>query len=80
MESALLIKIMIGFVFQLLVTCGAVIFAVRLGLTKLQVRVEDMGEDVKSIEDKVDIINGRVDRHDTKIAVHDERLDNLSVV
>ncbi len=32
------------------------------------------------IEDKLDTINGRVDHHDTEIAVHDERLDRLSVM
>ncbi|KKL21344.1 hypothetical protein LCGC14_2446380, partial [marine sediment metagenome] len=33
-----------------------------------------------SIETKLDGINGRVDKHDVEIAVHDEKLDRLTAL
>ncbi len=33
-----------------------------------------------SIETKLDGINGRVDKHDVTIAVHDEKLDRLTAL
>ena len=70
------LKLLVGLIFQIFVI--AVI--IKVGLAKLQVKVEDMTEDLKRIESKIDIINGRVDNHDTAIAVHAEKLDRLMAV
>ncbi|KKM01191.1 hypothetical protein LCGC14_1796900 [marine sediment metagenome] len=70
------LKLIVGLVFQIFVI--AVI--IKVGLAKLQVKVEGMTADFKRIENKIDIINGRVDRHDTAIAVHEEKLDRLMTV
>ena len=70
------LKLIVGLVFQIFV----IAVVVKVGLAKLQVKVEDITEDLKRIEKKIDIINGRVDRHDTAIAVHSEKLDRLMTV
>ena len=70
------LKLIVGLVFQIFV----IAVVVKVGLAKLQVKVEDITEDLKRIEKKIDIINGRVDHHDTAIAVHEEKLDRLTAV
>jgi hypothetical protein len=70
-------KILVAFLFQMLLTVGAVIFSVRIGIAIAEVKLDDAIKDVLRVEQKVDNINGSVRIHDRELAGLQKEVEQL---
>jgi hypothetical protein len=73
-----LFNVFAAFFVQILLTVGAVILSVRIGLSRLEVKLDDAILDVLRVEKKVDQINGNVRGHDREIAGIQKELEIIS--
>ena len=76
-EELTMAKILVAFLFQMLLTVGAVIFSVRIGIAIAEVKLDDAIKDVLRVEQKVDNINGSVRIHDRELAGLQKEVEQL---
>ena len=66
-----------AFFTQLIITVGAVVLSIRVGMAKLEVKLDDVVTDVLRVEQKVDKINGNVRSHDRELAGLQKEVEQL---
>ena len=73
-----LVNVAFAFIAQIVFTVGAVVFSVRVGVAKLEIKLDDAIKDVLRVEEKVDKINGNVRAHDREIAGIQKEIEIIS--